>query len=513
MASYATGNVGGSATTSADDSIDDSAIDSIGERMASLAAASCLRTTPVKYHATRFAIVVGLPLVGTLTLGAAIGPELVAKVVVWFVATEVSGFGGADGQLGDGHTLLTPLWFRLTPGTLRQSPFADPSTPPSGRSRLDALVLISTLFTAVATIGSTGHAHAQALRLFAGAFTALCLRDYSAWCGGQGKHFYPLLLSAAFAGPAGTLAAMQATQFAHIFFSGLCKLGPWWINVVPTMFGMAPCFPEAVRALAFKDARAGDAAPSGASMLLALAGVIAELAGPLLWLAGGVAARLGVLLVGGMHAFIILANPLGGIGEWNAANIFLEWYLFGLHSCAPRAFLAAPPPPLAAFLLASQYFAPVLGNLRPDSMSYLLAPLLDLQRPLTESLIPSSIRCGLDRGDLLSLRISSFPLLPDLATGRYRCHWSVVDAVDALSADPSAPTPELPPGAPARWGLFGRTTASLLWDLAGEKKGVIECDLFSGFFEGRASAWQFGDPAGRRTFDAQGRDITAKKVR
>ena len=156
-------------------------------------------------------------------------------------------------------------------------------------------------------------------------------------------------------------------------------------------------------------------------------------------------------------------------------------------------------------------------------------------------------RCGLDRGDLLSLRISSFPLLPDLATGRYRCHWSVVDAVDALSADPSAPTPELPPGAPARWGLFGRTTASLLWvpslmppspphplrlpppspppltaalkpsapwqDLAGEKKGVIECDLFSGFFEGRASAWQFGDPAGRRTFDAQGRDITAKKVR
>ena len=73
-------------------------------------------------------------------------------------------------------------------------------------------------------------------------------------------------------------------------------------------------------------------------MLLALAGVIAELAGPFsygwltlalrrpdpnltltpgppLWLAGGVAARLGVLLVGGMHAFIILANPLGGIGE------------------------------------------------------------------------------------------------------------------------------------------------------------------------------------------------------
>ena len=79
-------------------------------------------------------------------------------------------------------------------------------------------------------------------------------------------------------------------------------------------------------------------------------------------------------------------------GEWNAANIFLEWYLFGLNSCAPCAFLAAPPPPLAAFLLASQYFAPVLGNLRPDSMSYLLAPLLDLQRPLTESLIPSSIR-------------------------------------------------------------------------------------------------------------------------
>ena len=35
----------------------------------------------------------------------------------------------------------------------------------------------------------------------------------------------------------------------------------------------------------------------------------------------------------------------------------------------------------------------------------------------------------------------------------------------------------------------------------------------TGFFEGRASAWQFGDPAGRRTFDAQGRDITAKKVR
>ena len=56
-----------------------------------------------------------------------------------------------------------------------------------------------------------------------------------------------------------------------------------------------------------------------------------------------------------MHAYIILANPLGGIGEWNAINVFLEWWLFGVHTAAlGRLTIAAIPPLLVAFIVASQ---------------------------------------------------------------------------------------------------------------------------------------------------------------
>ena len=73
-----------------------------------------------------------------------------------------------------------------------------------------------------------------------------------------------------------------------------------------------------------------------------------------------------------MHAYIVLANPLGGIGEWNAINVFLEWYLFSAHEIDLSS-LGAIPTPLAAYLFVSLYVAPVLGNVRPDAMSYLLA--------------------------------------------------------------------------------------------------------------------------------------------
>ena len=236
MASYTTGKVGGAVaektSTPAKAKPSSTPAGDLSERMATLAGAGCLETTPVKYHMIRFALVLGVPLVLFLATGASVTASVVAKVLVWSITTEVAGFGGADGQLGDGHTLFTPLWFRLTPGTLRQSPFADPAAPVSGRLRMDVVLMCATLATAAVVFVSTGTYLTPAVQAFTAAFTLLCLRDYSAWCGGQGKHFYPMLLAAAFGGGAGTLPAMQVTQWAQIFFSGLCKMGPWWISVV-----------------------------------------------------------------------------------------------------------------------------------------------------------------------------------------------------------------------------------------------------------------------------------------
>ena len=102
MASYTTGKVGGAAAAgleSAAKSPSPTSVD-LSERMATLAGASCLGTTPVKYHAIRFSIIVGAPVLAALATSASMGPELVAKVLVWFILTEFAGFGGADGQRG-----------------------------------------------------------------------------------------------------------------------------------------------------------------------------------------------------------------------------------------------------------------------------------------------------------------------------------------------------------------------------------------------------------------------------
>lgn len=580
MASYATGRAGGVTFDSSQQREKESSNEhgDLSERMARLAGAQCLETTPVTYHLVRFVIVVGIPLACFRR-----DDDLVCcRVLVWSIATELAGFGGGDGQLGDGHGLWTALWFRLTPGTLRQSPFADPWQQMGRRHLGDAILLVLVFLAAVYAI-VTGRP-----KIFCAAYTVLCLRDYSAWCGGQGKHYHPMLLALCF----DDFVSMRLIQFAHIFFSGAAKCGPWFLNVTPTMVAMAPCFPRGMRGLLFRDAKKGDATPNTLAFVVSTIGICIELFGPMLWYDEAFY-EAGVVAVASMHLFIILANPLGGIGEWNFCNIFLEYWLFQKYrtrsGAAPRSRAA-----LSAYLVASQFVAPVVGNLVPDACSYLLAirnytgnhpsqlfaarrsaltklarvrgavrldenqpPSFDLDgllgglgtlaraRGNTKALgwivenflivghddyvvvsLPQfccqtvteidfaspallaelASSCDLAKDDLRSLRISSFSILPD-TKGVYRCHWSVVDATSALTA----PDPQRKgDGGPSRYGLFGRTTAATLWDIA-TSKGIIEHDLFAP--SDRAStAYEVSKPSIRPTFDALGRFSTTKKL-
>lgn len=587
-----------------------SSSDRLPERIARLAGPMCLTPTPICYHAIRFLVVVGLPLISCCALKITyVTTALVGKMIVWSVATELAGFGGGDGQLGDGHTLWTPCWFRLTRGTLRQTPFADPLATAVGvRGLFDVALFVFTMIVSIFAL--TPYYETTSLQTFTVAYTLLCLRDYSSWTGGQGKHYYPLLVSLSLGG---SITGCQIVQFAHIFFSGVAKCGPWWINVSPTMFGNAPCLPKALRSALFVDATNGECTPNRLAILVAIFGACTELFGPISWLFGGGIASRGVKLVAMMHLYIILANPMGAIAEWNFVNLVLEWWLFsgnearGAYSVQHRCDASIP---LLAFLIISQIIAPIAGNIRPDSMSYLMAirnytgnhathffaarkkalnkldriptafalsndtnaynrplstpPCFDsdgllgglgtmvrargICKPLgwilEECMMPRHLqeyviialphfvtatataidpgspallralveRCDLRRGDLLSLRISSFPLFPT-RNGTYRTHWSVVDAIDTTTA--AAPGlssgGSLGEGEPRRWGFFGRTTSSLLWDLA-FAKGVIETRPIAGFVRAEATARRWDSPeSDAKTFDALGREIVSPK--
>ncbi len=303
-------------------------------------------------------------------------PIAFQKAIVWSLLFEVMGLGCGSGPLtGRYFPPVGGILYFLRPGTTKLPPW--PGLPVLGghrRTVLDALVYLALLVALGRALAAPvpGLEHFVPIAILV-PLAGLC--DRTLFLAARAEHYWVTVMCFVLA-PAQALAwiaGAKCVQLALWFWAGVSKLNHHFPAVVCVMTSNSPVlrwpwlrrrmyldYPNDLRPspLAVRMAHAGTALELGVPIVLALAD-------------GGPLTIVGLVLMLMLHAHITSSVPMGVPIEWNVMVVYGALFLFGAH--AEVSPWAVGSWPLAAFLVAMLVAVPLLGNLRPGAVSFLLS--------------------------------------------------------------------------------------------------------------------------------------------
>ena len=319
-------------------------------------------------------------------------PVIYQKLVLWTLFVELLGIGGTWGPLAAHFKPMTggiAYWAR--PDTIRLPPWPSkvPFTAGDNRSRFDVLLYLATLasFMYALVAGSTTTIAGlegvemvdPTLMLVSAVLLVLCgLRDKILFLAARGEQYLPILLVSSLVGSVLTftdfIVAAKMIVVSVWVGAAISKMNHHFLNVIPPMVSNAPFVPKFLRRAHYRSVPE-DLKPSRLAWFMAhVLGTTAELVVPLVLLFS-TNWTITLLAVGSMvlfHLFITQTFPLAVPLEWNILFGFIAITLFAGHPAgegyAVTDFSHAWMLPVLAAALA---FFPVLGNLRPDLVSFL----------------------------------------------------------------------------------------------------------------------------------------------
>ncbi|HVQ60284.1 MAG TPA: DUF3556 domain-containing protein [Solirubrobacterales bacterium] len=311
-------------------------------------------------------------------------PIVFQKAVVWTMLWEVLGLGAGSLPL----TLrFSPMiggvlyWLRL--GTVRLPPWPGKVPLTRGNTRtifdvaLYACLLASLLYLLIGSeidtgAGVAGRLDPTAVGVALALLVALGLRDKVPFLAARAEIYGALMIVFLF--PLTNLVIACQLIFVCIWWGAASsKLNRHFPFVVTVMISNTPWnrSRRAKRQL-YRD-HPKDLLPSRVGELSAHMGTVIEFTLPLILLvsSGG---TIGTIAVAGMivfHLHILSTFPLAVPLEWNVFMIFGVLFLFGHNGDVP--FSTLDDPLLLAILAVTCIGLPVLGNFRPDLVSFLPA--------------------------------------------------------------------------------------------------------------------------------------------
>ena len=202
------------------------------------------------------------------------------------------------------------------------------------------------------------------------------LRDKTIFLGARGEQYLPAMLFFAVLPFANMIIALKMLIVIVWVGAGFSKFGKHFANVIPPMVSNTIFAPKWVRRAHYRDF-GRDMRPSRLADFMAhVNGTTVEIGAPLIlffstnkWLTLAAA-----LLMVGFHLFIISTFPLAVPLEWNVVFAYTTIFLFlGFPNSNGYAPWNMTPPWLALVIAAGLLFYPILGNLRPDKVSFLPA--------------------------------------------------------------------------------------------------------------------------------------------
>jgi len=170
------------------------------------------------------------------------------------------------------------------------------------------------------------------------------------------------------------IAAAKWVQLAIWFWAGVSKLTIAFSYVVPIMTANNPLLKNPWLRRRLFVAYPEDLRPSRLGKTMAHAGTFLEFAAPLtlLFVTGdGALLYLGMAFVVMLHGFILSNLPIAAVFEWNVLSLYAAFFLFWAH---PEVSLfEVGSVPLTIYLLIGCLVLPLLGNLFPSKISFLVS--------------------------------------------------------------------------------------------------------------------------------------------
>lgn len=320
-------------------------------------------------------------------------PVVYQKLVLWTVFLEALGVAGSWGPIAGKFKPMTGgILFWARPGTIRLRPWKRvPFTSGDRRTGGDVLLylaFLASLLSAIALPGEPTGSLAEALPdntsglvrpalLIApiALYVLNGLRDKTVFLAARGEQYLPALVFFAVLPFTDMIVAAKLLICVVWIGAGVSKFGLHFTHVVAPMVSNSPCVPSRwVKRLHYRDFPR-DIRPSRVASLMAhVGGSTVEIVAPLVLLFS-TDRRLtlaGVVLMVVFHVFITSTFPLAVPLEWNLLFAYLAVFLFlGFPAWDGYGVGAMSSPWLAVVIAAGLVFFPVLGNLRPDLVSFL----------------------------------------------------------------------------------------------------------------------------------------------
>jgi hypothetical protein len=319
-------------------------------------------------------------------------PIVYQKAVIWTVLLECLGLAGSWGPLAGHFKPMTGgLRYYARVNSIRLPPWPDkvPFTKGDARTKLDValcVALIASLVVALALPGlpdtSVTHAIGPNRGLVPPAslipvlvlLIVLGLRDKVLFIAARGEQYLPALVFFAFFPFVDMIVAAKLLIVIVWTGAAVSKFGRHFANVIPPMVSNTPWLTsKAIKRLHYRNFPE-DLRPSERAVGLAhLGGTFVELVTPLILLFSHnptitVAA---VVLMICFHAFIISTFPLAVPLEWNVLFMYTTAFLFLGYPNESGFGVENMDPVLLAVTVVGLMLFPVLGNLRPDLVSFL----------------------------------------------------------------------------------------------------------------------------------------------
>ncbi|MBF6162086.1 DUF3556 domain-containing protein [Nocardia cyriacigeorgica] len=320
-------------------------------------------------------------------------PIIYQKFLIWTVLLEAINVAGSWGPLaGKVKPMTGGILFWARPGTIRLRPWKwVPGTNGDRRTWFDVvlyLALLVSLFVALVRPGVSSTSLSAALPdntsglvnpvLLVAPIALLILnglRDKTIFLAARGEQYLPALVFFAALPFVDMIIALKLLIVIVWLGAGFSKFGKHFSNVVPPMVSNSPSTPfKAIKRAHYRNFP-NDMRPSRlADFMGHVGGTTVEILTPLVLLFSTntylTVAAVAMMVI--FHLFILSTFPLAVPLEWNLLFAYAAVFLFvGFPNADGYAPWNMSSPWLLAVIVAALVFFPILGNLRPDKVSFL----------------------------------------------------------------------------------------------------------------------------------------------
>lgn len=322
-------------------------------------------------------------------------PIVYQKLILWTILLELIGLAGSWGPLAGKTKPMTGgfrFWAKVN--TIRLRPWkAVPFTNGDRRTWFDVTVYLALIVSVTVALVAPG-VHSDSLSKVLPDNTSglvnpallivpmvllvlIGLRDKTIFLAARGEQYLPALLFFTTLPFVDMIIAGKLLIGTVWIWAGISKFGLHFTNVIPPMVSNSPTLPFKWLKRAHYRNFPHDLRPShlatfmahGPGSFVEIVAPLALLLSPWPWLTFSAAA---VMVC--FHLFIISTFPLAVPVEWNVLFAYATVFLFvGFPNWNGYAVWDMSSPWLTIVLLIGLCFFPVLGNLRPDLVSFLPA--------------------------------------------------------------------------------------------------------------------------------------------